>query len=85
MKNKKVEKMPKKTAHNEKNKNFNRLAPPRINMLLNRMRILGNLANKSSYQYTEEQINKMFNTIRERLTLIENKFLVVIKEEDFKF
>jgi len=78
--------MAKKPVYSSKEDNFNRLAPSRVNALLNRIRILGNLSNRSSYEYTEEQVDKMFATIRERLKLVENKFLVVVKrKEEFQF
>ncbi len=42
---------------------FRRVATKRTNEILNRIRILGNCSNKSSYSYTEEDIKKIFYAI----------------------
>jgi len=53
---------------------FKRLANRRVNKLLNQFRILGNLANKSYYDYNEESINKMFRAIDSQLKSTKGKF-----------
>lgn len=62
---------------------FKRLASKRTNEILEKIRILGNCANKSSYEYTEEEVNKIFNEIDKQLKLTKAKFLVG-KRERFK-
>lgn len=46
-----------------KNERFRRVATRRTNEILEKIRILGNCANKSAYSYTQEEINKIFNVI----------------------
>jgi len=53
---------------------FKRLGISRVNKLLNQLRILGNLANKSYYEYNEDDINKMFRAIDSQLRLTKAKF-----------
>ena len=53
---------------------FNRLASKRTNDLINKIRILGNCSNKSSYEYTEDDINKIFRAIEKELKLTKSKF-----------
>jgi hypothetical protein len=53
---------------------FNRLASKRTNDLINKIRILGNCSNKSSYEYTEEDVNKIFRAIEKELKLTKSKF-----------
>lgn len=42
---------------------FIRLGTPRIEKVLKALRILGNCSNKSNYEYTEEQVDKMSITL----------------------
>jgi hypothetical protein len=53
---------------------FKRLASKRTNDILEKIRILGNCSNKSSYEYTEEEINKIFTEIDKQLKLTKSKF-----------
>lgn len=62
---------------------FKRLASKRTNEILEKIRILGNCSNKSSYEYTEEEINKIFLEIDKQLKLTKAKFLAG-KRERFK-
>jgi len=62
---------------------FKRIATKRTNDILEKIRILGNCANKSSYEYTEEEVNKIFSEIERHLKLTKAKFLAG-KRERFK-
>jgi len=53
---------------------FKRIAEIRTNAVLDRIRILGNLSNKQMYSYTEEDIDKIFSAINNRLKEIKTKF-----------
>lgn len=53
---------------------FKRLANARVNKLLNQLRVLGNLANKSYYDYNETDINKMFKAVEYQLKATKGKF-----------
>ncbi|HAB53462.1 MAG TPA: hypothetical protein DCE80_15035 [Ignavibacteriales bacterium] len=59
---------------------FKRLASKRTNEILEKIRILGNCSNKSSYEYTEEEINKIFSEIDKQLKLTKAKFLAGKRE-----
>ena len=58
-----------------RNERFKRIASKRTNEILDRIRILGNCSNKSSYEYNEEEINKIFGEIEKQLKLTKAKFL----------
>lgn len=60
---------------------FKRLATRRVNNLLNQLRLLGNLSNKSSYDYSEEEVNKIFSAIEGQLRIAKAKFLSHRKKE----
>lgn len=62
---------------------FRRVASKRTNEILEKIRILGNCSNKSSYEYTEEEVNKIFSEIDKQLKLTKAKFLAG-KRERFK-
>lgn len=57
-----------------KRQRFQRLAEKRTNDVLERLRILGNCANRGQYEYTAEEIRKIFNTIDREVKLIKLKF-----------
>lgn len=59
---------------------FKRIASKRTNEILEKIRILGNCANKSSYEYTEEEVNKIFNEIDKQLKFTKAKFLAGKRE-----
>jgi hypothetical protein len=58
-----------------RNERFKRIAAKRTNDILEKIRILGNCSNKSSYEYTAEEINKIFSEIDKHLKLTKAKFL----------
>ena len=53
---------------------FKRLAAQRTNIVLQRLRVLGNCANRNAYEYTEEDINKIFSEIDRRVKETKAKF-----------
>lgn len=59
---------------------FKRIAAKRTNDILEKIRILGNCSNKSSYEYTEDEINKIFSELDKQLKLTKGKFLAGKRE-----
>jgi len=59
---------------------FKRMANRRVNKVLNQLRVLGNLANKSYYEYNEEDVSKMFRAIDAQLKAIKGKFHISPKK-----
>jgi hypothetical protein len=57
-----------------RNARFKRLATYRTNAVLEKLRILGNLSNKVNYDYSEEEISKIFLAIDSQLRTIKAKF-----------
>ena len=62
------------TDINTKRKNFHRLAQVRTEAALEKIRILGNCANRSSYSYTDEEVGRIFNALDEQLKIVKAKF-----------
>lgn len=53
---------------------FKKLAEKRTNAVLEKIRILGNLANRRAYDYSESDIRKMFAAIDEELRSVKASF-----------
>ncbi|CAN1535692.1 hypothetical protein MCETALH18_01602 [Methylophilaceae bacterium] len=64
-----------------KNDKFRRLATKRTNDIISKIRILGNLSNKSSYTYSDEEVQKIFKVIEDQLKDTKNSFLSKKKRE----
>lgn len=67
----------------EKRERFKRLATLRTNAVLQRLKVLGNCANRSAYNYNEEEINKIFSEIERRVRETKAKFHFP-KNKEFK-
>ena len=53
---------------------FERLAVYRTNEVLKRLKVLGNCGNRSAYEYTPEEVNKIFTEIERHLKDAHAKF-----------
>ena len=53
---------------------FKRLATLRTNIVLDRLRVLGNCSNRQVYEYTKEDIEKIFSAIEKVLKETKSKF-----------
>lgn len=60
---------------------FKRVAARRTERVLEGLRILGNCANRSVYNYTDEEIAKIFYTIENQLRLVKAKFKFVRRKK----
>jgi hypothetical protein len=66
-----------------KREKFLRLATQRTREVLDRLRILGNCANRQLYEYSESDVRKIFSAIEDQLKAVKAKF-TTIKEKEFK-
>lgn len=57
-----------------KRERFKKLAVSRTNEVLKRLKVLGNCANRSAYEYSEEEINKIFTEIDRMVKDVKSKF-----------
>lgn len=57
-----------------KKANFKRLAESRTQKIIKSIETLGNLSNRSNYEYSDEQVDRIFNTIEEELRIQKAKF-----------
>ena len=56
-----------KIANETKHDKFKRIASTRANRILNDLRLLSNCSNKSDYDYSQEDVRKIFNAIDSEL------------------
>lgn len=71
--------------NNIKQENFKRIATNRVNKIIDLISKLHNLSNSSFYEYTEEQINQIFNAIQKELDKQKKEFQKDIKKGQRRF
>jgi hypothetical protein len=57
-----------------KDKKFRDLAKSRTNKVIKAIKLIGNLANKSHYSYTNEECDQIINAIEKEVRVIKQKF-----------
>ncbi len=62
---------------------FKRLATKRTNEILDRLEILGNCSNKKAYEYTDQEVDKIFKAIEKKIRETKAKFRGS-RKENFK-
>ena len=59
----------------DKRTKFVRIAENRTNKIINMIRLLGNCSNKSTYEYSEKDIDKIFSALDLELKDAKRRFL----------
>lgn len=70
---------------NEKKAKFRELAEKRVSNALKQIQLIGNLANTRAYEYEEEEVKKIFKSLKEEISLTESKFKSKGRNNEFKF
>lgn len=70
---------------NEKKVKFRELAEKRVSNALKQIQLIGNLANTRAYEYEEEEVKKIFKSLKEEINLAESKFKSKGRNNEFKF
>ena len=68
-----------------KNEKFRRLAENRTNIIIQKIQLLGNLSNKTVYDYSDEEVKKMFAAIDASLNEVKERYKTAQKAENKKF
>lgn len=73
-------------ANETKREKFVRLAEARTNKIIDMIQLLGNCSNLSTYEYTSQDVDKIFSAIESELREAKKKFAKpdVAKGERFK-
>lgn len=72
-----------KQKFTSKRERFLSVAETRTNSILEKIRILGNCSNRSLYEYSKDEIDKIFRAIQDKLNETKTRF-VVKRESGFK-
>jgi len=67
-----------------KRERFTRIAAKRTRQILDRLRILGNCSNRSGYEYSAEDVEKIFAAIERQMGITRSLFEDRGKKIDFK-
>lgn len=65
-----------------KRERFVRIVENRMNKIIDMMRLLGNCANKANYDYSEADVQKIFNTLEKELKAAKIKYMSVGTDDD---
>ncbi len=58
----------------DKRERFLDMAEKRTRVVLKKLQVLGNCANRQSYEYTSEDVDRIFSAIDEQLSRVRSKF-----------
>ncbi len=61
-------------AKETKEARFRRLAEQRVNAILDKLRLFGQLSNRSNYGYTDDQVDAAISAIQKELNATKAKF-----------
>lgn len=65
-----------------KRERFVRIVENRTNKLIDMLRLLGNCANKSNYDYTDADVQKIFAVLEKELKAAKMKYMAVGSDDD---
>ena len=73
------------TEKETKRDRFVRLAEARTNKILDMLKLLGNCSYKANYEYTDEDVKKIFNALEREMKITKSKFTgqEEVREERF--
>lgn len=57
-----------------KRSNFVRLAEARVTKALKSIRVIGNLSNRTNYEYSEQDVNKIINALQAEINQLKSRF-----------
>lgn len=77
----------KNILENKKRDKFEELAEKRVTETIKKIRLIGNLANRNNYDYTDEHVKQIFSKLEEEYRILKTKFNDGEKEKEatFKF
>jgi hypothetical protein len=75
----------KKQIEESKHDKFVRLAEARTNKIIDTLQLLGNCSNTSVYEYTQDEVEEIFQAIEQELRAAKKKFTKVEPEKTPRF
>ena len=71
-------------SEKEKMDRFKRVAENRTNKIIDQIRLLGTCANKSNYEYSDEDVKKIFSAIDSELKITKAKYQAKAQSKKFE-
>lgn len=68
-----------------KREKFVRIAEARTNKIIAMIQLLGNCSNQSQYEYTQKDVNKIFNAIQTELDTVRKRYNLQDNQKTSKF
>lgn len=68
-----------------KREKFVRIAEARTNKIIDMIQLLGNCSNQNQYEYTQKDVNKIFNTIQAELDEAKKRYSKQDSQKGSKF
>jgi len=65
----------------DKKERFEKVAVQRTNKIIKMLQLLGNCSNKRNYEYTEEEIDKIFKAIEKEVKEAKDQFKIENKQK----
>lgn len=69
----------------EKTEKFERLAEKRVTETIKKMRLIGNLANRRNYTYTEDHVKQIVDALENELRILKSRFKEETSTEIYSF
>lgn len=69
----------------DKRLRFEKVAAKRVEKIVHYLNLLGNCSNKSNYEYTKKDVDKMFKEIQSALNRNKTKFEIELSKNKNKF
>jgi hypothetical protein len=69
----------------DKQQKFIEITEKRVTRLLNDIRLIGNLSNRNNYEYTLEDVTKIFSAIESELKTSRKRFDIALTSDDKRF
>ena len=69
----------------KKSDNFKKLAENRVRKALKLLKLIGNLSNKTHYDYSPQEANKIISVLRAEIKNIKNRFKSKNSSDDNEF
>jgi len=66
-----------------KHERFIRVAESRTNKILDLIRLLGNCSNKANYDYTDDDVRNIFETIEKELDNAKQRYIFIDRDNRF--
>ena len=63
-----------RTAIDDKDARFQRLAERRVTEAIHKLRLIGNLSNRHNYAYTEEHVRQILDALEAELKQVRSRF-----------